>query len=282
MEAVDRLAQIEAEVRRIGALQLQGARSLRPEQVRVKNGAGEDNSLVTDFDLQSEQLFRTFLRREFPDHSFLGEETGNELRDPEHYWIVDPIDGTTNFAHGIPYWGPSLAYWYRGQPTLGFVHFPALDCLFKAQRGGGATLNDQPIHTSAAREYTAMTTVALHSRTHYTHHLRLRAKVRVLGSIIGNMCFTARGTFVAAHGRGRLWDLAAGILILQEAGAVVETQPDCRQVDPATYGSTGSPGAVFTVLARANAHLPPLSTYLEAASLREPARSDISGPPPGR
>ena len=266
MEVADRLQQIEAEVRRIGALQLQGARSLRPEQIRIKNGAGEDNSLVTDMDLQSEHLFRTFLRREFPDHSFLGEETGNEPRDPEHYWIVDPIDGTTNFAHGIPYWGPSLAYWHRGEPTLALVHFPALDCLFMARRGGGATLNGQPIRTSTAREYSPMTTVALHSRTHYTHHLRLRAKVRVLGSIIGNMCFTARGTFVAAHGRGRLWDVAAGVLILQEAGAVVETQPDCRRTDLAAYGRNGSPSTVFTLLARANEHLPPLSEYLQAAT----------------
>jgi len=141
------------------------------------------------------------------------------------------------------------------------VGFPALDLHFRALRGGGATLNGKPIHTSDAREYGPLTTVALHSRTHYSHHLNLRAKVRVLGSIIGNMCFTAQGTFVAAHGRGRLWDVAAGLLILEEAGAIVETDPDHRLTLPADYDGASAP--VFTLLARANIHLPPLSQFLE-------------------
>jgi myo-inositol-1(or 4)-monophosphatase len=262
MECVEWLPRLEAELRRIGDLQLEGARTLRSDQVQVKRNAAGETSLVTHHDTESERQLHAFLRREFPAHSFLGEETGNEPRDPQHYWILDPIDGTSNFAHGIPYWGPSLAYWRRGLPLLGLVYFPALGTLFKAWRGGGAWQDRARIRTSDAREYTSLTTVALHSRTHYTHHLQLRAKVRVLGSIIGNMCFTASGTFVAAHGRGRLWDLAAGLLILEEAGAVVETEPDVRRLDPATYARHGSPGELLTLVARANAHLPPLSRYL--------------------
>lgn len=256
------LPQIEAEIRRVGALQLAAARTLAPAQVHLKQAPGDEDSWVTDIDLESEHLLREFVRREFPAHSFLGEETGNDRRDPDHYWIVDPIDGTTNFTRGIPYWGPSLAYWHRGEPVLGVVHFPALDCLFAAAAGRGATLNGSAIHTSTARAYTPLTAVALHSRTHYTHHLRLRTKVRVLGSLIANMCFTARGTFVAMHGRGRLWDVAAGILILAEAGAVVETEPDLRRVVPADYGTEGNAGALFTLSARANAALPPLADFL--------------------
>jgi myo-inositol-1(or 4)-monophosphatase len=255
--------QLEAEVRRVGALQLQGAKSLRSEDIQMKCNAAGERSVVTEHDVESERQFRDFLRREFPDHSFLGEETGNDVRDPEHYWIVDPIDGTTNFANGIPYWGPSLAYWHRGQPTLAVVYFPQFDSLFTAQRGCGAQHNGEPIHTSDAREYSSLTTVALHSRTHYTHRLRLRAKVRVLGSIIGNMCYTAQGTFAAAHGRGRLWDLAAGVLILEEAGALVETRPDHMKIDVAEYARNGDAGEVMTLFARANHHLPPLSRFLE-------------------
>ncbi len=257
------LPALEAEVRRLGDYQLRESRSLTPDQVRVKRVSGDEDSLVTDIDVESERRLLAFVRREFPDHSFLGEETGHDLRDPAHYWIVDPIDGTTNFAQGIPYWGPSVAYWHRGQPVLGLVYFPALDCLFKALRGGGAMLNDAPIHTSRAEEYSSLTTVALHSRSHYTHSLRSRAKVRVLGSIIGNMCFTASGTFAAMHGRGRLWDVAAGILILEEAGAVVECTPDCRGIDPSRYGRDSHDGALFSLQARANAALPPLSQLLE-------------------
>jgi len=262
MQCLEWLPRLEAELRRIGDLQFEGARTLRPDQVHVKRNAAGETSLVTDYDTESERQIHAFIRSEFPEHSFLGEETGNERRDPEHYWIVDPIDGTTNFAQGIPYWGPSLAYWRRGRPELALIHFPALGTLFKAWRGGGAWQDRARIRTNDAREYTSLTTVALHSRTHYTHHLKLRAKVRVLGSIIGNMCFTASGTFVAAQGRGRLWDLAAGVLVLEEAGAVVETHPDYHHIDPATYGCDGTPGETLTLVARANGHLPPLSQYL--------------------
>jgi len=266
MNVLDKLPLLEAEVRRLGALQLQGGRALRAEQIQIKSSPGDGHSLVTDIDLESERQIRAFLRREFPDHSFLGEETGHDQRDPEHYWILDPIDGTTNFAAGIPFWGPSLAYWHAGETQLALIGFPALDLHFQAVRGRGATLNGEPIHTSDTREYGPLTTVALHSRTHYAHRLNLRAKVRILGSIIGNMCLMARGTFVAAHGRGRLWDVAAGLLILEEAGAIVETDPDHRLTRPADYDGEAAP--VFTVLARANRHLPPLSEYLEPVRSR--------------
>ena len=265
-EAQSWLPRLEAEVRRLGALQLQGARELDAAQIRVKRVAGDEDSLVTDSDLESERQFHAFVRREFPEHSFLGEESGNEPRDPEHYWIIDPIDGTTNFAHGIPYWGPSVAYWRHGKPELALIYFPALDRMFTAARGHGARCNGTPIHSSTATAYSSLTTVGLHSRTHYTHHLRLRAKVRVLGSIIGNMCLTAQGTFVATHGRGRLWDLAAGILILQESGAQVETLPDVQTVAPASYGVPGGATPLFHLQARANTQLPRLSEYLEDAT----------------
>lgn len=274
MDPVRWLPQLEALVRGIGAFQLEGARSLRPEHVQVKRGPTGERSIVTRYDTESEARLHDFVRREFPGHSFLGEETGNDLQDPDHYWIVDPIDGTTNFTHGIPYWGPSLAYWHRGEPQLAVIYFPVLDSMFTAWRGRGACLNGERIHTSDTREYSMLTTVALHSRSHLTHSLRLRAKVRVLGSIIGNMCYTALGTFVAAHGRGRLWDLAAGILVLEEAGAIVETQPDLRRLDIPNYARDGSVGEIMVLLARANEHLPPLSNFLEPARPPTPAPGD--------
>ncbi len=263
MTPEQKLPELEAALRELGAWQLDGARSLARADVREKRNARGERSVVTHYDVESEHRLRALLHARFPEHSFLGEETGNEPRDPRHYWIVDPIDGTTNFTQGIPYWGPSVAYWYDGEPVLALVYFPALDAMFTAVRGEGARLDGNPIQTSDAHEYGALTTVALHSRTHYTHALRTSAKVRVLGSIIGNMCFVADGTFVAAHGRGRLWDIAAGVLVMQEAGAVVEVRPDYHTLDLATYATGGSAGEVMTMFARANAHLPPLSELLE-------------------
>lgn len=263
MNPIQRLPEFEAAVRRLGAWQLEGSRSLAPGDVRVKHNANGERSVVTSIDLESEQRLRQLVHEHFPDHSFLGEETGNHVRDPEHYWIVDPIDGTTNFTHGIPYWGPSMAYWHRGEPVLAIVYFPALQAMFTARAGGGALQDGRPIRTSDAGEYTPLTTVALHSRTHYAHALRSPAKVRVLGSIIGNMCLTACGTFVAAHGRGRLWDIAAGILVLREAGAIVELQPDYLELDLPNYATQGSAGDVITLFARANENLQPLSELLE-------------------
>lgn len=258
-----RLTDLVDTIRELGAWQRQGALELERADVQIKRNASGEHSVVTQYDIESENRLHEFIRAAFPEHSFLGEESGNELRDPDHYWIVDPIDGTTNFMHNIPYWGPSVAYWRHGKPVLAVVYFPVLDEMFTAQRGAGAFMNGEPIHTSEVRAYGSLTTVALHSRTHYTHALRAAAKVRVLGSVIGNMCFTARGTFVAAHGRGRLWDIAGGVLILEEAGAIVEAQPAYDSVDLPTYATHGSAGEVFTLYVRANEHLRPLSELLE-------------------
>jgi myo-inositol-1(or 4)-monophosphatase len=267
MEPVDWMPRLESEVRRVGAFQLEGARTLRRDEILVKPDSREGESVVTRYDIESETMLRDFVRREFPGHSFLGEETGNEVRDPAHYWIVDPIDGTTNFTLGIPLWGTSLAYWREGRPSLGLIYFPVLDGMYTASRGGGAQLNGAPIHTSADREYTLRNGVALHSRTHLSHTLHLRTKVRVLGSVIANLCYVAQGMLVAAYAKGRLWDYAAGALLVEEAGGIVDTQPDLLGFDLATYALAGGPAPSITLFAHANPELPSLSRFL----LRIPA-----------
>ena len=258
MEPVTWMPKLEAELRRLGAFQLQGFHDLRPENVRVKD-AGPDPSVVTRYDIESEGMLRDFVRRDFPGHSFLGEEGGNDVRDPAHYWLADPIDGTTNFTLGIPLWGASLGYWRDGEPQLGLIYFPCFERMFTAWRGGGAHLNGARIRTSAEREYTMLNAVALHSRTHLSHTLHLRTKARILGSVVANMCYTAMGSFMACHARAHIWDLGAGTLILEEAGAVVECAPDLRSFDLTTH-RRGLPS--ITLFARANAHLPPLADFL--------------------
>jgi myo-inositol-1(or 4)-monophosphatase len=256
------MPRLEAELRDLGAFQLEGARSLGRADIRVKEDEREGESVVTRWDIESESRLRDFVHREFPGHSFLGEESGNDVRDAAHYWIADPIDGTTNFTLGIPLWGTSLAYWRDGRPSLGLIYFPALDRMYTAWRGGGGFLNGEPIHTSADREYSLRNGVALHSRTHLSHTLHLRTKVRILGSVIANLCYVAQGMLVAAYAKGRLWDYAAGVLLVEEAGGVVETQPDLLAFDLAKYARGGTCAKSITLFARANADLPSLSRFL--------------------
>jgi myo-inositol-1(or 4)-monophosphatase len=264
VEPRDWLPRIEAEVRRIGAFQLEGFRAMRPDLVQVKTDAGGETSSVTRFDTESETLFFDWLQRSFPDHSLLGEESGHVRRDPAHYWLLDPIDGTSNFTHGIPFWGPSLAYWRCGRPELAVIFFPALDQMYVAWRGGGAWRNGARVHTSRAPRYSLSTSVALDSRSHLYHSLRLRTKVRILGSAIANQCYTADGTFTACRVRGRLWDVAAGILLVREAGGLVDSEPDVDRLDPAAYAADGTAPRI-TLDGRAHAGLEPLGRFMEPA-----------------
>jgi myo-inositol-1(or 4)-monophosphatase len=268
------LPRLEAGIRGLGAFQLEGWTRAVPHG--LKQDPDGDASIVTRFDVESEQRLRAFLLSEFPTHSFLGEESGHTPRDPEHYWIVDPIDGTTNYTHQIPFWGPSVAYWRNGRPELALIYFPALDNMFTACRGHGAFLNGERIHTSNTTEYSMITTVALHSRSHFKHSLRLRTKVRILGSIIGNMCYLASGSFAACSGRGRLWDVAAGVLVLEEAGARFEITPALPAGDLPAFAATRAQDVLFDLDARANAMLPPLRSFLV------PTQQEASDPSPQR
>lgn len=265
MDESEWVGRVETELRRIGAWQLEAYRSLRPEEVQIKRDAGGESSVVTRYDLETEEQLRAWIGSAFPSHSFLGEETGHDRRDPEHYWLVDPIDGTSNFASGIPLWGSSVGYWRRGEPRLGLVFFPALDRLFAAWRGGGAHENGQRIHTPANREYTLLDSVGLDSRSHLRHALRLNSRVRILGSAVANFCFTANGAFLASATRARLWDIGAGLVILHEAGAVVDCTPGLADLEPSGYASHGDAGTPIHLYARANTGLAPLSDHLVAA-----------------
>jgi myo-inositol-1(or 4)-monophosphatase len=245
-DVVSALPRLESELRRLGAWLLQ------------RDAAGE-TSAVTRYDVEAEAMLRAWLSREFPEHSFLGEESGNDRRDPAHYWLCDPIDGTSNFTRGLPFWGTSLGY----LPQAGIIYFPVLDEMFTAWRGGGAWMNGARIHTSDVRAYSMSTSVALESRSHLWHTLRLRTRVRILGSAIANMCYMARGTFAACRVRGRLWDIGAGVVLLEEAGASVECDPELRAMPPYAYGLPGALAPRLTLDARANADLPPLRQFLQ-------------------
>jgi myo-inositol-1(or 4)-monophosphatase len=194
--------------------------------------------LVTEVDRQSEAYLLEQINTRFPDHRIIAEETGQKDGNPDHTWYIDPLDGTTNFAHRLPIFSVSIAYAHQGTVTLGVVYDPIQDEMFSAELGKGAALNDAPIHTTSQAKLSRSLLVTGFPYDRFTSpdnnldHMKrftLRAQgIRRLGSAALDLCSVACGR-VDGYWEIKLevWDLAAGILIAQEAGAIV-TKTDGR------------------------------------------------------
>lgn len=193
--------------------------------------------LVTEIDLQIEREFRGMIAERFPGHVVLGEEfesTGDRDAAPEYCWVFDPVDGTTNYAHGLPIFCSSLALEIRGEIAVGAIYDPTRRELFTAERGLGAWLNGKPLHVSAAG---TLLDSLLVTGFHYGIQrdpeevvglfrdfiTRSRA-VRRLGSAALDMAYVAAGRFDGYwESKIQPWDVAAGALIVAEAGGQVTT-----------------------------------------------------------
>jgi myo-inositol-1(or 4)-monophosphatase len=185
--------------------------------------------LVTDVDVASEKLVCGLVFDAFPTHTILGEEGGTLGGDDARYrWIVDPLDGTTNYAHGFPLFCVSIGFEVDGQLIFGAVYAPCQDELFVAERGQGATLNGRPISVSKVNELRqAMVATGFpYDRGRLPRALRSfeimsRASqaVRRVGSAALDLCYVACGRFDAYWEHDvKAWDLAAGGLLVLEAG----------------------------------------------------------------
>lgn len=188
--------------------------------------------LVTEMDHKSEEYIVRKIRDKFPTHKLLTEESGGFDGDDEHMWIIDPLDGTVNYAHGIPIYSVSIAYAHKGRVTLGVVHDPAKDECFSAERGAGAFLNEKPIRVSNQADLSqSLLVTGFHydirtnvekNLDHYEYFALRTQGVRRLGSAAIDLCYVAAGRF---DGYWELllnaWDVAAGGLIAEEAGAKV-------------------------------------------------------------
>ncbi len=189
---------------------------------------GDVTNLVTEVDLRCEQRIVSLLRRHFPSHGIFAEESGEEVVASSYRWLIDPLDGTTNYAHGYPFFCTSIALEHRGTVVLGVVYDPCRRELFTAERGGGASLNGQPIAPSETVDLnTALLVTGFpydvrRTRRNLDHFRRfvLRAQaVRRDGSAALDLCYTAMGRFDGFWEFSLSpWDLAAGSLILSEAG----------------------------------------------------------------
>ncbi len=200
----------------------------QPHQISHKS---QRIDLVTEVDRRSEAFLVDQIRRHFPGQRILAEE-GGEWEGQGGLWLIDPLDGTVNYAHGVPIFAVSLAYAEAGQVRLGVVYDPLRDECFAAEQGRGAWLNGQPLRVSATTDLAASLLVTgfpydiwTNPENNLEHFARfaLRTRgVRRLGSAALDLCYVAAGRF-DGYWEIRLqpWDVAAGGLIAAEAGAVV-------------------------------------------------------------
>ena len=189
-------------------------------------------NIVTDVDLASERLIREAISTYYPRHEVLGEEGGLSKSGSEYRWIVDPLDGTTNYAHGYPIFCVSIALECKGEIVLGVVYDPMRDELFTAERGCGAALNNRPIRVSKTAELMQgllstgfpydIKTSKLTNLDHWANFAMNAQALRRDGAAALDLCYVACGRF---DGFWELnlspWDTAAGALIVTEAGGRV-------------------------------------------------------------
>jgi myo-inositol-1(or 4)-monophosphatase len=200
-------------------------------EVRVDKKGTID--LVTEVDVDIERSFRAMIAERFPEHAVLGEEMGGSATiPPGPCWVFDPIDGTTNFAHGVPIFCSSLALEIDGVPEIAAVYDPTRQELFTAERGSGAFLNGRPIRVSSAA---TLVDAMLVTGFPYDVHKRVEEIVGLFGRFVGqaravrrlgsaaiDLCYVAAGRMDGFWESDlKPWDIAGGALIVMEAGGTV-------------------------------------------------------------
>jgi myo-inositol-1(or 4)-monophosphatase len=197
----------------------------------------QDSSVVTEADLSADQLITQAIQRAYPADSLISEESQPSIGNTQTaVWVVDPLDGTTNFSLGMPIWGVSIARFEQGWPVIGVIYFPILDELFTAERGSGACLNGERIHTKPPTPGNPTSFFACCTRSHWKYDISIRYKTRILGSACYTFCSVARGMAVLGfEATPKIWDIAASWLIVTESGGAIETfdnsQPFPLQAD---------------------------------------------------
>jgi myo-inositol-1(or 4)-monophosphatase len=198
---------------------------------KIENKDGINN-LVTEVDKLSESRIIEIIKKYYPDHDIISEEVGALKTDSPYQWIIDPIDGTVNFAHGIPICCVSIGLKHNDDLLLGVVYNPMMNEQFFAEKGKGATLNGEPIHVSKKSDFRKACLVTgfpynwPNSKEHpikvFERFVLQGLPVRRLGSAAIDLCWVACGRFDGFWEYNlSAWDIAAGYLIVQEAGGTV-------------------------------------------------------------
>lgn len=198
--------------------------------IEVSHKEGRNN-LVTDVDKKSEEMIVGRIRKAFPDHSVLAEEGGEKKGPGECTWVIDPLDGTTNYAHAFPFFCVSIGVMSGGDMKAGVVYDPSRDELFRAEKGKGAYLNSKRIKVSDAAniEDSLIATGFAYDPALKMENIKYMGKVlesaqavRRAGSAALDLCYVACGRFDGFWEQGlKPWDISAGQLIVTEAGGTV-------------------------------------------------------------
>lgn len=195
----------------------------------VETKKGEERNLVSEIDKGSEARIISLIKSRFPGHDVLAEESGGASTSGTYRWIIDPLDGTTNFLHGVPIFCVSIGVEHNGEIVAGVVYDPNLDELYTAERGSGAFLNGQRLTVSSTSEMIRSLLVTgfpydiarnpQHAVEHFNNFLMAARGIRRLGSAALDLCYVAAGRFDGFwEVHLQPWDMAAGKLLVEEAG----------------------------------------------------------------
>lgn len=233
---------------------------------------GRPGDLVTVADKASEKVILEILNRHFPQHSILAEESGKIGHQENQYlWAIDPLDGTTNYAHQYPCFAVSIGLFIQGEPQVGVIYDPFHDELFRAGAGLGATRNRQPIKVSQTQELSKslLTTGFAYDRretsdnnyAEFCHLTHLTQGVRRGGSASLDLAYVACGRVDGYWERGIApWDIAAGIILLREAGGKV-TAYDGTALKIESGRILATNGKIHDSLSQELMQVPPLSSW---------------------
>lgn len=240
------------------------------EQIEEKSAAGD---LVTEADKNAEEVILAYLKKKCPTHTILSEETGwHTAKNEDYLWAVDPLDGTTNYAHQVPIAAVSIALLHHGEPIVGVVYNPFRDELFAASKGQGAFLNGSPITVSKSKELgkSLLATGFAYDRrdtkdnnyAEFCYLTSLTQGVRRMGSAALDLSYLACGRFDGFWERGlNIWDIAAGALLVTEAGGKVSSYEN-GAIDLSSGRILASNSLIHTqmseALQRVHASLPPI------------------------
>lgn len=205
-----------------------------------------DHTAVTEADIAADAMISDVIEQHYPQDVILSEESnpGNYAEDSA-IWVIDPIDGTANFALGLPVWGVSIARLVDGYPQIGVLNFPVIGELYAAEKGQGATINGQRIHPIKVGKNTVKPFFSCCSRTFRRYQVTIPYKARVMGAAAYSFASVARGNAaIGFQTQTHIWDLAAGWLIVEESGQEIEVyegQPPFPLSPDVDYASANFP-----------------------------------------
>jgi fructose-1,6-bisphosphatase/inositol monophosphatase family enzyme len=227
-----------------------------------RTSAKPDQSLVTNVDLEVEERLRSMIQEFFPAHGIVGEEFPALRPDADFQWIMDPIDGTEEFVHGIPTFGTIIGLYYRGEPVAGALDFPALDLRVHAARGLGCHHNDQRVRVADSPD--ARDRISLSARANFVRYrddgavfeavTRAFPNHRVYRTCLGHALAAVGAVDVMVDWHNKIWDLAAAQILVEEAGGRYTTVreidlPGSGRIYSAVFGKPATVERLVTLIA---------------------------------